>query len=247
MSNHYHLVIKLVPETVNDWSDDEVLDRWCALFKGPLLVQRHRAGSTLSPAETESLNSIVAVYRQRLANLSWFMKCLNEPIAGKANREDRCTGHFWEARFSSFALATEHALLTCIAYVDLNPIRARMASTPEQSNYTSVRERMTGAHDLQKAVKSMLGTGELQAFDFPIKLLAHFADESASTQTLLIRWRDYLALIYNSGRILRHDKRGSIDPDAQSILQRLGLSEDQWLQACTTFTYRHRRAVAKTA
>ncbi|HEX5786798.1 MAG TPA: hypothetical protein VFY03_01355, partial [Woeseiaceae bacterium] len=91
MSNHYHLVVKLVPHEANGWDDDEVLRRWTALFKGPLLVQRHRQDENLCAAERETLASIAAVYRKRLASLSWFMKCLNEPIARKANAEDRCT------------------------------------------------------------------------------------------------------------------------------------------------------------
>jgi len=101
MSNHYHLVVRLNPDEAATWSDDDVLEHWTALFRGPLLVQRHRAGEPLSAAELDTLRSIIAVYRRRLSSLSWFMKCLNEPIARKANREDGCTGHFWEARFHS--------------------------------------------------------------------------------------------------------------------------------------------------
>ena len=93
MSNHYHLVVKLNPDEPAAWSDDEVLQRWTALFRGPLLVQRYRAGESLSSAEQDTVRSITAVYRDRLGSLSWFMKCLNEPIARQANAEDGCTGH----------------------------------------------------------------------------------------------------------------------------------------------------------
>ena len=101
MSNHYHLVVKLDPQRSEDWSEKEVFDRWTALFKGPLLVRRFLAGESLAEVEHETLASIAVVYRQRLGNLSWFMKCLNEPIARQANAEDKVTGHFWEARFHS--------------------------------------------------------------------------------------------------------------------------------------------------
>jgi len=70
------------------------------------------------------------------------MQLLNQYIARQANIEDKVTGCFWESRFKSQALLDERALLTCMAYVDLNPIRAAMAKTPENSDYTSIQERI---------------------------------------------------------------------------------------------------------
>jgi hypothetical protein len=75
-------------------------------------------------------------------DLSWFMKCLNEPIARQANWEDQCTGHFWESRFKSHPLDTEEAPPSCMAYVDLNPVRAAMAETPDPSDQPAGTERI---------------------------------------------------------------------------------------------------------
>jgi len=248
MSNHYHLVVKLIPDSVANWADNEVLERWCTLFKGPLLVQRYRAGESFSDAETNTLRATIAVYRQRLASLSWFMKCLNEPIARKANAEDHCRGHFWEARFGSFALRTEQALLTCMAYVDLNPVRAGIAQTAKDSMYTSIRQRLTGSHNFKKAVASLLKTKELQRFDLPVKPLLPFGDRKESTNaTLPMGWEDYHQLIDDTARLLQLGQRKPIRPLSRSTLQRLKLSGEEWLRACTSFNYRHRKLTAATA
>jgi hypothetical protein len=132
MSNHYHLVLKACPDQLEDLSDDDIMDRWCALFKGPLLIQRYRDGEDLEAFERATISDIVNVWRSRLFSISWFMRCLNQPIARQANLEDECSGKFWESRFTSQVLKSEEALLSGMAYVDLNPVRSGMAETPDE-------------------------------------------------------------------------------------------------------------------
>ena len=74
--------------------------------------------------------------------LSWFMRCLCEKIARAGNHEDGSSGRFWAGRFKSVALLDEAAILACSVYVDLNPIRAGVAETPEKSEHTSVFDRI---------------------------------------------------------------------------------------------------------
>lgn len=244
MSNHYHLVVKLKPEGSDDGSDDDVLDRWTALFRGPLLVQRYLAGQALSGAEQGTLREMTAVFRKRLTSLSWFMKCLNEPIARKANAEDGCTGHFWEARFHSQPLCSEQALFAAMAYVDLNPIRAQIARTPEQSDYTSIKARLNGKDDasVKAAVARLLRRGELHHFNAPIRPLLGFADNTEhADSTLPMRQRDYLVLLDTTGRQIARGKRGRIDPALRSIVERLGLSPEQWIGVSSDFRRYYRR------
>src|SRR5690606_15248129 len=113
------------------WSDDEVLRRWTRLYKGPPLVQRQLAGHALNPAELDLLAAQTKAIRDKLSSLSKFMAALNEYMARKANIEDGCTGRFWEGRFKSQALLDTTGLLSCMAYVDLNPVRAGIAKSLE--------------------------------------------------------------------------------------------------------------------
>jgi hypothetical protein len=140
------------------------------------------------------------------------MKCLNEPIARQANKEDGCTGHFWESRYKSQALLSEEALLTCMAYLDLNPTRADMCSTPEESDYTSIKERIAPSFDLAKAIDDEFKQQRLQLFDLPLKPLALFEGNVTSREQIgiLFSLEDYLQLVDTSGRMIRTDKRGAV-------------------------------------
>jgi len=144
MSNHAHLVVRVDAERAQEWSQEEVLRRWTRLYVGPELVQHYvRHGEEgLCPAQLDAVQGWAETYRSRLADLSWFMRVLNQSIARMANAEDQVTGRFWEGRFKSHALLDEAAVLTAMAYVDLNPIRARLATVPEDSAFTSIAERL---------------------------------------------------------------------------------------------------------
>jgi len=201
MNNHYHVVVRINPTQLDEWTDAEVAHRWMQIFSGPLLMHRYLANAELSRAELKCVADLFATWRERLADLSWFMRCINEPIARMANSEDHCTGSFWEGRFKSQALLDERALLACMAYVDLNPIRAAIARTPEQSDYTSVQER----------IKHPDSDG-----------LAPFSEQGSDT--LPFRLQDYLELLDWGGREVKRNKRGYIPASAPPILDRLQMN-----------------------
>ncbi len=241
MSNHYHLVLKLCPEQLDDLSDEQIMDRWCALFKGPLLVQNYRSGESLSSAERSTVSDIVNVWRIKLASVSWFMRCLNQPIARQANFEDKCTGKFWESRFTSQALKTQEALLSCMAYVDLNPVRAGIATSPETSDYTSIQERIQPVFQLDQAIDAQQACGDLLDFTTLLKPLLHFGGGSAdqTQRGILFAYRDYLELVDWTGRMVRRNKRGYIDNNLPPILARLQIDPEQWHLNVTQFESLH--------
>ena len=249
MNNHYHLVLKICPGQIEELSDDDIMDRWCALFKGPLLVQRYRDGEDLKTFERTAVSDIVNVWRRKLASISWFMRCLNQPIARQANLEDECTGKFWESRFTSQALKSEEALLSCMTYVDLNPVRAGIAELPETSSHTSIRERLHPKFDLKQAIDDQTQCGDLLDFKAALKPLVPFENRLVNeAQTgIQLNFEEYLALVDWTGRVIRSDKRGYIDNVLPPILSRLEITPEQWRIDTTQFESIHPRRFNRQA
>ena len=227
MSNHYHVVLYIDKERALNLSDEQVVGRWHQLYKGNLLSQRFELGEELDSAELRQLEKTLTEWRSRLMDISWFMRIMNEFIAREANKEDQCTGRFWEGRFKSQALLDEKALLACMAYVDLNPIRAKMAKTPEDSAHTSVKKRC------EKAKQSKSPNHKCQQ---PKELLAFVGNPRQKMPKGIPSYlNDYLSLIDWSGRILRDDKRGAIPRKTPAILDRLGIAPESWKMLINEF------------
>jgi len=247
MSNHYHIVVRIDREQALGWSIEEVLRRWTALFTGPLLVTRYLSESRveMSQAEITKVEELVEVYRERLHDLSWFMRTLNEHIARRANTEDGVKGRFWEGRFKSQALLDEKALLAAMAYVDLNSVRAGLAETPETSDYTSIQERVGR---LPEKAESEAGSQETTTTKDPEVVLdgerlRPEAETRVLSQALLMpfdatartpwavpfAFKDYLELVDWTGRALRADKPGYIEAREPKILARLDIDGKQFI------------------
>ena len=160
-------------------------------------------------------------------SISWFMRRLNETVARLANEEDQCTGHFWEGRFKSQALLDEKALAACMAYFDLNPVRAAMAKTPEESKHTSVKKRAQKAKETHSP-----NHPRQQAYGlFP------FAGNprQGMPEGIQMRLTDYLELVDWTGRQIRENKRGSISETEPAIMDRLGIDAEHWLYITQNF------------
>jgi REP element-mobilizing transposase RayT len=216
MSNHYHLVLHVDKGRSEAWSREEVIERWHRLYRGPELVQRFTLGELLSEAELDIVRRRVEIWRSRLTSISWFMSCLNYHIALHANKEDGCTGRFWEGRFTSQALLDAAALLSCMAYVDLNPIRVGIADSLEASDFTSIQDRIVEIQGQSVADKPSLMS------------FAESARDEQQQACLPYNLKDYLELVDWTGRVIRNDKKGYIKPIQPKLLNVLGLSDKQW-------------------
>ncbi len=227
MHNHYHVLLHVDKQRSEDWSIREVIEHWHQLFKGHLLSQQYIDGESMGRAELNSLNELVVLWRKRLADISWFMRVLNEGVAREANQEDHCTGRFWEGRFKSQAILDESALAACMAYIDLNPIRAGLAKTPEASMHTSIKKRIKRAINSQAPNRVTQQASTLMPFagnpreDFP--------------EGLPFRLTDYIELVDWTGRIIREDKKGAIPENLPPVLARLGMEAENWVYLAQHF------------
>jgi REP element-mobilizing transposase RayT len=225
MSNHYHVVLHVDAARCASWSDDEVIQRWTRLFRGALVAQQHLGGKALDDADKALLASLVKRWRERLSSLSWFMRCLNEFLARQANTEDGCKGRFWEARFKSQALLDESALLSCMTYVDLNPIRAGIAHSLEESDFTSIQQRIRKAKD---AVAGRRSEDDEESFTPRLMPFAEAMRLDRKEAAIPFNLKDYLDLVDWTGRALRPDKKGFIDGEEPGLLATFGLSASEW-------------------
>ncbi len=116
-----------------------------------------------------------------------------------------------------------------MAYVDLNPIRAKMANTPETSNHTSIQKRINAVKNKQKQPKRLLPfVGNLRQ-DMP--------------KGVAYSLKDYCELVDCTGRCIRADRAGYIQDNQSPILERLSLDADQWLTLTTEFEQHFSTAV----
>jgi hypothetical protein len=238
MDNHLHLLVRLDPEVAGGWSDEEVVRRWGRLFpprdkaRQPLPVSKDWVKWRLQDP------AWVAKTRDRLKCLSWFMKCLKEPLSRIANREDKVRGAFFEGRFKSVAVLDEESLLAVCAYIDLNPVAAGIARLAEESEHTSIKERVEHVksqgrtEDLQAARKGSVAGSTASAGLEELHWLCPIEDRRSldSTREGMLEGfslGSYLLLVDYTGRLFREGK-ARISHDVNEILQRLGMTAEAW-------------------
>jgi hypothetical protein len=234
MSNHYHVTVRIRPDIAETWSDHEVASRWLTLCPN-----RYRSKKKAKEPLQEQIRNLalctesIAKFRTRLGSLSWFMRFLNEYIARAANKEDDVKGRFWESRFKCQALLDTAAIAGGMVYIDLNPVRARIAQTPEDSDFTGIQQRI---RIWKQKRSSAYGESLSNSWLCPI------ASEGGRLGILPMSEEEYFTLVDKSGRLLHPDKRGVIDTDLAPILERIGARPETWSETISCFEDKFRLA-----
>jgi REP element-mobilizing transposase RayT len=242
MGNHLHVVVRNRPDRAATWSRHEVARRWLQIFPR----NRHPDGTPARPGHA-AVRAItadpdrVAELRRRLSSVSWFMRSLNEHIARRANHEDACRGRFWEGRFKCQALLDESAMLTCMAYVDLNPVRAKLAESLEDSRFTSAFDRIQARQGRHRAKRARQRRQEEGEWLSARQQTLYKAELARSRQARWLAKIDgegsplshlseavYLDLLDWTGRQLRTDKAGAIPCHVAPVLDQLLIDTDRW-------------------
>jgi len=259
MSNHFHCILRSRHDVVETWSDDEVALKWWTLCP----ARKNKDKSPAEPTEFE-LNSIrndkkgLKEKRRRLSSISWFMRFLSEKIARESNKQDKCTGRFWEGRFKAQVLLDDAAILACMQYVDLNPIRAGIAKSLEASNFTSAQDRLVDLHaaaevSTTEAQDNRIEHGPRAGWLVPVALepkrqavRAKKTDRRASNKGFLpLGLADYMSLLDWTGRQIRADRRGAMPADLEPLFERLGISTELWVDCVVNFRRWFRSSVGR--
>ncbi|MFH1137420.1 MAG: transposase [Pseudomonadota bacterium] len=262
MSNHLHVVVRTLPHVADAWSPLEIAARWLQIFPRNKADRASLGDGAIAALAGDA--GTIELLRVRLGSVSWFMRCLNEHIARRANREDDCKGRFWEGRFKCQAILDDSALLACLAYVDLNPIRAGVAQSPEESLFTSANLRISSRQAVERLTASpAITVGPHASTSSPLLSLedkkahsagwlAQFESSSADKAPLTggrllpMKLDDYLRLLDWTGRALREGKTGAIPDHFLPIMDRLQIQNEQWLTAVESYGHSFFRAAGRT-
>ena len=246
---HYHLVLMPNPDQAKSWSDYEVVRRWFCLHRSHNYPKMEAWYNNPSEVKRDvHINKTIQSWREQLMHISKFMAILNHAIAVQANKDENMKRtSFWEKRYQSYRLPTMDDMLRCMSYNELNPIRAKIANTPEESKHTSLYQRIhqdiTHTSDLIEGMPEH-NYDRLAQFGIELKPLLPFKDAQSSEEEWGIdcHFEAYKELVDWTGRAIRPDKRGWIDNSLPPIAQRLAKNTKDWLKQLYSYdAHRHGR------
>jgi len=172
MGNHFHILVKMVPE--HKYTNEDIRKRY-ATFYGD---------------KRELYEGQIPLLREKLSNLSEFVREIKVGFTRYYNKRHNRRGYFWGGRFKSVIVENGETLINCLAYIDLNPIRAGLVERPEDYRWNSL-----GYHVQTDNKDNFLST------DFGLK---EFNVKSEKE-----RIRLYRKYVYETGAIQRSDQQQS--------------------------------------
>ncbi len=169
MGNHFHLLLRMLPE--KSVSDDEVKKRYALLYG----------------QEKICMDGQLPFLKHKWTSLSEFGKELKQTFSRFYNKRHGRRGFFWGGRFKSLIVEKGETLINCLAYIDLNPVRAGLVSKPEEYRWNSM-----GYHVQQN------NKGDFLSLDFGLKEFGVLNEAE--------RLRLYRKFLYEAGAIKKGKK-----------------------------------------
>ena len=152
MSNHFHLVLE-VPERPSDsvLDEAELIRRLAFLPKAPTAPYtpaeafRRELEKCRKSANAAGVKALCDAVRERLFDLSRFVREYKQRISQDYNRRHERKGTLWEERFHSTLIERDaHSLLHVAGYVDLNPLRAGLCADPKDYRFCGYAAAIAG-------------------------------------------------------------------------------------------------------
>jgi putative transposase len=201
MGNHFHILVRVIPE--DQFSDEDILKRYVDFYGDERIFA----------------DGLVPSLRLKLSNLSEFMREIKVGFARFYNRSHNRRGYFWGDRFKSVIVENGETLINCLAYIDLNPLRAGLVERPEQYRWNSL-----GYHVQTNNQDNFLST------DFGLKEF-----NVKSTKERIRRYRRY---VYEAGS-LNQSAKGSVKVIEDKVLEKERRKEFE-ISKSDRFRYRTR-------
>jgi REP element-mobilizing transposase RayT len=169
MGNHFHLLVKMIPE--HRFTDEEIQKRFEMFYGG----------------SRELTEGQIPYLREKLSSLSEFVREIKVGFSRYYNRRHNRRGYFWGDRFKSVIVDKGETLVNCLAYIDLNPLRAGLVDRPEDYRWNSL-----GYH-VQTQNKDQFLSTDFGLIEFNVK-----------SQKERVRW--YRRYVYEAGALNRPDQ-----------------------------------------
>jgi len=179
MDNHFHLLVK--SESADKYSDEEILTRLSEFYNRDSWIYKDK----------------VTYYRQKLSDISEYVKAIKQSFSQWYNRSNNRSGYFWGDRFKSVLVEGGAALQNMLIYIDLNPVRANIVKKPEEYRWSSIGYRVQSGNK-----------GGLLSFD-------GLYEEDTARQT-----EEYLKTLYMVGVYKDVDEAEKGEIERQSVITR---------------------------